>query len=406
MNKQLAKIALENLFRRRLRSWLTMIGIFIGIAAIVSLIGLGEGLREAIQSQFSMMGSDTLTITANGLNYGPPGSGSVTPLDINTYKEIENIDGVEFAINRLIEPAEVEINNKLYLTYVGSIPLGDHREYVEDVMGLKAESGRMLKDSDTYKVVVGAKLGEEDKNGNSLLVGDNILINGKKFEIIGVAKSLGNMMFDKIIMMNEPIVREVLDNKDKVSLIAVKVEDEKKIDIIKEKIEKAMRKERNVKNGEEDFAVKSAQSTLKTLDSTIFAIQLFVYIIASISLLVGSIGITNTMYTSVVERTKEIGIMKSIGAKNSDIFKIFFIESGFLGLVGGIIGILLGISIAYGLAAIGSSLLGESLIQAKISLGLILGSLIFSAIIGAVAGMVPAIQASKLEPVSALRFVK
>ena len=136
------------------------------------------------------------------------------------------------------------------------------------------------------------------------------------------------------------------------------------------------------------------------------SVKIFVYIIAAISLLVGGIGITNTMYASVVERTKEIGIMKSIGAKRSDIFTLFFMESGLLGMVGGLIGISLGLSLAYGLAAIGKASLGSDLIQAHVTPGLVIGALMFSFIIGVIAGLLPAIQAAKMQPVNALRHVK
>ena len=114
----------------------------------------------------------------------------------------------------------------------------------------------------------------------------------------------------------------------------------------------------------------------------------------------------NTMYTAVVERTKEIGIMKSIGAKNKDIFALFFFESGLLGMVGGIIGIGIGVGLAKGLAYIGSLQLGSNLIQAKISLFLVFGALLFSYLIGSLAGILPAVQASKLSPVEALRYAK
>ena len=137
-----------------------------------------------------------------------------------------------------------------------------------------------------------------------------------------------------------------------------------------------------------------------------FAVQLFVYIIASISLIVGGIGITNTMYTAVLERTKEIGVMKAIGARNSMIFALFSIESGLLGLIGGIIGILIGLALAYGFAAAGRVALGVDLIQAHISPFLLIGALLFSFIVGTSAGVLPALQAAKLQPVDALRSGK
>ena len=172
------------------------------------------------------------------------------------------------------------------------------------------------------------------------------------------------------------------------------------------RIEKLLRKERDVEKGKENFVVESPEGMLESLDSTLFAVQIFIIIIALISLLVGGIGIMNTMYTSVLERTKEIGIMKSIGAKNYMIFNLFFIESGLLGMVGGIIGVALGLIFAYGLAAIGRAVLGVDLIQAKVSLTLIFSSLFFSFFMGTLFGVLPAIQASKLNPVDSLRSAK
>ncbi|HLC19408.1 MAG TPA: FtsX-like permease family protein, partial [Candidatus Nanoarchaeia archaeon] len=172
---------------------------------------------------------------------------------------------------------------------------------------------------------------------------------------------------------------------------------------LKEDIEQLLRKERDVKEGEEDFTVESPQSILESLDSTLFAVQLFVSIIAAISLFVGGIGIMNTMYTSVVERTRQIGIMKSVGAKNSTIFSLFFLESGLLGAAGGIIGIVLGLIMAYGLAAFGRLVLGTELIQAQVSWTLILGALLFSFVLGTLSGLLPAVQASRMQPVEALR---
>jgi putative ABC transport system permease protein len=138
----------------------------------------------------------------------------------------------------------------------------------------------------------------------------------------------------------------------------------------------------------------------------LLGINIFVIIIASISLIVGGIGILNTMYTSVLERTKEIGIMKSIGARNSSIFLLFFLESGLLGIVGGIVGVAIGVIGASSMAALGSIALGSDLIQAQFSVGLIVGALLFSFVIGVVFGITPAMRAAKLPPVDALRAGK
>ena len=142
------------------------------------------------------------------------------------------------------------------------------------------------------------------------------------------------------------------------------------------------------------------------MNDTLFAVQLFVYIIAGISLLVGGIGIMNTMNTAVIERTKEIGIMKSIGAKNKDIFMLFFIESGFLGSAGGIIGTILGSLIAISLSALANMGTSAGLIQTYFPWWLIPGAILFSFLVGSIAGITPALSAARLKPVDALRAIK
>ncbi|MBI2650831.1 ABC transporter permease [Candidatus Woesearchaeota archaeon] len=408
MLKDYAVFSLKNLRSRRLRSWLTMIGIFIGIAAVVSLIGLGEGLRQAIMSQFGFLGPDVLGVQASGLAFaGPPGTAVAKPLSDDLTPKIEKINGVEAAFNRYIESITLEFNDKQDIGIAGSVPEGENRKTFEIMLNLVAEEGRLLKDGDTKKVVLGNDFKKDDTFGKGIKVNDRVIVNGITFEVIGILEKKGSFIFDRIVMINEETMIDVLGiDKKKVNVIAVKVKDQNKIGQAKEDIEKLLRHERDVEKGEEDFQVQSPQQTLEALNSTLFAVQLFIYIIAAISLAVGGIGIMNTMYTSVLERTKEIGIMKSIGARNSAIFTIFFIESGLLGTVGGIIGIALGMGFAYGISAIGRVVLGSELIQASINPLLIVGALIFSFVLGTLFGVLPAYQASKLNPVDSLRAAK
>ena len=400
--------SIRNLRTRGLRSWLTMIGIFIGIAAVVSLIGLGEGLRHAISSQFGFLGPDILSVQASGLAFaGPPGTAVVEPLSNDLADKIDKINGVETAFNRYIESVPIEFNDWQEIRIAASVPEGEARKIFETMVNLKTEEGRLLKDSDTKKVVLGNSFKDEGSFGRGVRAGDKILIKGIDFEVVGLLEKKGSFIFDNNMLMNEQAMIDILGtDKNEVDVIAVKVGDVNKLNAIKEDIEKLLRKERNVEKGEENFQVQSPQQILEALNSTLFAVQLFVYIIAAISIIVGGIGIMNTMYTSVLERTKEIGIMKSIGAKNSAIFSIFFIESGLLGLVGGIIGIILGLAFAFGLSALGRVFLGSELIQANVPPVLILGSLLFSFLLGTAFGMLPAYQGSKLSPVESLRSAK
>lgn len=399
--------ALAGLRQRKLRSWLTMIGIFIGIAAVVSLMGLGEGLRGAITGQFGFLGPDVLSIQASGINFvGPPGQAVANPLKDNLAEKIDRIPGVDIAVNRFILSGKFEFNDIQNIIIGWNVPEGKNRNTFEEMVNLETKEGRLLKDGDKFKVVLGDSFTNEDNYGKRIQIGNNILFEGKQFEVVGILEKKGSFIFDNAVIMNENVILDEFKDDDEVNIIAVKVKDLKTIDNVQLDIEKLLRKERGVKEGEEDFIVESPQNTLQTLDNTLFGVQLFISIIAFVSIIVGGIGITNTMYTSVLERTKEIGIMKSIGARNKTIFTLFFIESGFLGLVGGTIGVIIGFALSNLLAFFGRQALGSELIRSDIGLSLIIGSMLFSIIVGLIAGIIPAIQASKKNPVDALSYAK
>jgi putative ABC transport system permease protein len=402
------KLSVGSLKKRKLRSWLTMIGIFIGIASVISLIGLGEGLRIAITSQFGFLGSDILSVQAGGIGFlGPPGTGVVNPLSDELEGKISKIPGVEAAFNRYLQSGTMEFNDRQAIGAAISLPSGENRKIMEKMMNIKAIDGRLLKDGDDKKLMLGYGFSEDDIFGKGIKAGDRVLLSGIPFEVVGIMEKKGSFLFDGSVLVNEDVMLDILRPDDgTVEVIGVKVKDVSVIDKVKEDVEKLLRNERDVKKGEEDFEVSSPAQIIETLNSTLFAVQLFVYIIAFISLAVGGIGIMNTMYTSVIERTKEIGIMKAIGAKNSTIFTLFFIESGMIGMIGGVIGIIIGATIAYGLAVIGRTFLGSELIQANVSPSLVIGALLFAFLLGTTFGVLPAIQASKMQPIEAVRTVK
>lgn len=400
--------ALSSLMHRKTRTMLTMLGVIIGIAAVVSLIGLGEGIRFSIISQFDFLGSDILTVRAAGVDYaGPPGTGAAVPLSSGLAGEIARVSGVEAVINRRTKSATLEFNGRQSIGIVGSMPEGGDRKFAEKMINLKAGEGRLLKDGDGKKVVLGNNFKNSMAFGKGIKAGDQILINGIRFDVAGILEKKGNFLLDSSAAMNEETMIDLLGaDKDTVNAIAVKVENPDKINKVKEEIERVLRKEREVNEGEEDFIVETPQKILERINSTLFAVQMFIYVIAAIALAVGGIGIMNTMYTSVMERTKEIGILKSIGTTNSAIFSLFFIESGFLGMAGGLAGTGAGMVFAYGLAYAGRLASGSELIQAHFSPFLVIGALAFSFVIGTTFGVLPAYQASKLHPVESLRDVR
>lgn len=384
-----------------------MLGIFIGIASVVALIGLGEGLRNAINAQFGFLGSDILSVTATG-GFGPPGTGVVDPLTEKELNAIKGVQGIENAAGRILESGKLVFNNKVAFGFAVSMPDGEGREMMEHVFNMKAEKGRLLQDGDSGVAFLGyAFLQEDNPFGKPILPGAKVEILDEEFKVIGIMEKKGNFQLDGIVLLNEDDLRDLVDRQgDEYDIIAARFNENADVERIKTNIKKKLRKIRDVKEGEEDFSVQTPEAILETVNSTILAVQIFVYIIAGISLLVGGIGIMNTMYTAVVERTKEIGIMKSIGARNSSVFTLFFIESGLLGSVGGLIGATLGFLLAKGVAFIGRLALGSELISADIGFGLFFGAVLFSFVIGSFFGTLPAFQASKLNPVDALRYSK
>ncbi len=407
MLKDLFIFSVKNLRNRKLRSWLTMIGIFIGIASIVALIGLGEGLREAINSQFGFLGTDILAITASG-GMGPPGSGVVDPLTDKELNELKGVKGIEGAAGRIMESVKFVFNKKASFSYAISLPDGDSRKILEHVLTMEAQKGRLLEDGDKNVVFLGSMFFDKDNTfGKIITPGSKVEILGREFKVIGIMEKKGNPMLDSVVFMNEDDLRNLVDRpEDEYDIIGVRFSENADVDKVKQDIEKKLRKIRGVKEGEENFAVETPASMLEQVNSIILGIQIFVYIIAGISILVGGIGIMNTMYTAVIERTKEIGIMKSIGARNSAVFTLFFIESGLLGTVGGIIGTIIGFLAATGLALIGRLALKSEIIAAHFPTSLIIGAILFSFTLGSFFGTLPAIQASRLNPVDALRHTK
>ncbi|MBM3231789.1 ABC transporter permease [Candidatus Pacearchaeota archaeon] len=398
-------IAFKNLRRRGIRSWLTLLGIFIGIATVVSLISLGGGLRQAIVSQFGISSTEVIQVQAGGLNsFGPPGTSVTNPLTEGDVDAIERLGYVEAAIPRQIVTVKVEYNDFLEIGTATNIVDGKNRDLLYEILDIETVEGKLLDEGDNGKVVLGNNFYFEDKNSfkKEIRVGNSIIINERKFKVNGILKKKGSFIFDQIIILNDNDLRSISAYGDSVDLIAVKVKNKELVASAEKDIENLLRDRRKVKVGEEDFEVSTPQAALSTVDQVLTGIQIFVVMIAAISIVVGSLGIVNTMTTSVLERTKEIGIMKAIGAKNSDIFYQFFIEAGLLGLVGGTLGILFGIVIGYfGTFSI-NSFLGAATTP-EISWTLITFTFLGSFIIGAISGIIPAIRAANQKPVEALR---
>ena len=395
--------ALKNIKHRRLRSFLTVLGVIIGIAAVVALISLASGLKEAITGQFSALSIDILTIENKGAGFGPPGSTSVKKLTENDLEIVENVNGVEIVVSRLIRVSNVKFDKKISFEFITNIPEdNEKRRFIYDSFNLKAKKGRLLDGNDKSKVILGSHIAEDHLK--NIDIGNKIIINGKDFEVVGILKQSGAITINNAIFILEEDMKSILNIDDEIDLIVLKVENKGEILNVVEEIERKLRDDRNLDIGEEDFSVQTPIQRLEGVNNILNIINLIVIGIATISLLIGGIGITNVMYTSVLERTKEIGIMKAVGAKNYDILMIFLIESGLLGLIGGIIGVAIGLVMAYGVIGIAGKFASD-LISLKISISypLLAISILFAFLIGTISGIIPAFQASRLKVVEALR---
>lgn len=403
MIKDYFRLAYQSAKKRKLRSWLTMLGIFIGVAAVVALISLSQGLQNAIGEQFVKLGSDKIIVQAAGSAFGPPGTDVADPLTQSDEDVMEQVKGVDTVVGRLLRTAKLEFEDEVKYSYLVSLPEDNEKiKLAIEANDYQIKTGRLLEKGDKYKVMIGSDFAD-DFFDQALVLRDQIKIEDKFFAVVGILKKSGNPQQDSTLVVPEEALREILGIGDEYDLIPAKVKAGEDLAQVTERIKKALRKNRGVAEGKEDFTVQTPENILATLNTILAIVQGVLVGIAAIALVVGGIGIMNTMYTAVLERTKEIGIIKATGAKNSQILWLFMVESGMLGLFGGMIGVALGFGLSKTVELIAFQIYGSYLIQARFTPALLLGALSFAFIIGAFSGALPARQASQLKPVDALR---
>lgn len=419
MFKDFFLLAARSITHRKMRSWLTVIGVVIGIMAVVALVSIGLGLNQTVKEQVAdVFGVDTFILMPKG-SFGPQrnagGSAEEYALDLAYLK---SIDGVKVAAAVRQQTGFVQGPPK---------DDGTSTQGFMPVMGLSTElitefesftgtlevqpGGRLFSPGDKLVTVLGADIA--DRLGAS--VGDSILVAGDDSKeltltVIGIMSpseedsSGGNYSAGMSQTRNEDTIYVPYDTMDLLSgpsedvlLTLVRTEPGADVDEVANRVEEAL----NARGSEVSAVTYSDISdTIGTMTTTISA---FLAGIAGISLLVGGVGVMNTMFTSVLERTKEIGVMKAVGAKNSHVLAIFLIESGLIGLVGGIVGTLCGL----GLSSLASAFIDRFFhvnLAVVASPTLIIVTLLGAFGIGAAAGLWPAWRAAKLPVVDALRY--
>ena len=397
MIKDYFNFSVKNIRNRKLRSWLTVIGIVIGVAAIISLITISQGMQNAIEEQFDMLGTNRLFIAPKG--FTGPGSAS-TGLTDEDVKTLESMSEFEYVTPGLYSTAQIEFHDEVKFLTVQSAPAKDYEIFNKDI-GIDVVDGRMLKsgDKDSRNTVIGYRVAYADVFDDFIGVRNKIKVNGEEFRVIGIMEEIGNSQDDNSINIDLDTYREIFNEPDKVDAVTATVKNGLDIEEVKKKAEKNLERAR----GDENFQVLTSSNIMEQINSVLGIIQVVLVGIAAISLLVGSVGIMNSMYTSVLERTREIGIMKSIGARNSDILYLFLIESAIIGFIGGVFGVLLGSGIAY-LTGFIAKEAGFALLKIVFDWKIMLFGLLFAVLLGMFSGFLPSRQASKLSPVDALRY--
>tara|TARA_Y100000310_G_scaffold69026_1_gene64375 strand:+ start:3522 stop:4748 length:1227 start_codon:yes stop_codon:yes gene_type:complete len=400
------KIAYRNLWQKKTRSLLTVIGIFLAILTIFVLVSLSLGLKGFVDEQFELLGTDKFFVQPKGSVGGlglPSGAVELTMDDVEIVEKVGGIDGVTYLA---FENGKIEFKDEpaRYYFIIG-IPNDDEKkgELFFEAVNLDVDEGRMLKEGDRKKILIGYNYKYRNLFSKSVVSGNKLEINDIEFEVVGVLEAIGNPSDDQQVYIPFEDLKEIFGSGDRVDIIWTQIEKSADIEEVAERTEKKLKQFRNVDDKTIDFSVETPKEMIAVFNNILNILLAFLVGIGSISIIVGGIGIANTMYTSVLERNKEIGTMKAIGARNSDILLIFVIESGVLGLVGGLLGLLAGIGIAKSIEYVSAVMIGSDIIRASMNPYLLIGVLGFAFFIGIVSGLTPSYQASKLRPVEALR---
>jgi len=393
-------MAFYNLSRRKMRTSLTLLGIIIGIGSVVAMISLGNGMESAISDALQSFGPNKIYIIPGSSESGMSGMGSAfmgEPLTEKDLERIKDVNGVRYAFPILMKMLPVEYDGTTRTIYVMGISPDDAEIFFSDVQSYELSKGRIISEGDKYSII-GGSLVETDVFPEDVKLKSKLTIKNVDFRVIGFLKNVGNPEDDSTVYMSLDTLREISGEED--TITAIMAEADENPTQVAQKIEDELAD----LHGEEDLFMAMTTEQLQKQMQQIFGIMSIVLGgIAGISLLVAGFGIMNTMLMSVLERTREIGIMKALGATNRRVMTIFLIETAVIGFIGGVAGIIFGSVIYLGISYAATNFWGFAL-SMTIQPSLIIMALLFSIGVGVASGLYPAWRASKLNPVEALRY--
>ncbi len=400
---ELLKMAWRSLAANKLRTFLTMLGVIIGVTSVIALVSVGMGVKKNVVDSISRLGSNMLIVMPGSPNRGGPrgAAGSMTTLTFDDAEAIKNkIKNISYVSPTVSSSYQVVYGHENWNTTVtGVIP-----EYVA-IQSLEIKSGLFFSQHDVdvrNRVAVIGSTVASNLFGEINPVGKKIRVGNAPYTIIGVlnskGQSSGGQDQDDVVLIPLTTAQERLIGITYVRSINVQVSDADKMDEVQSNIEKLLRQRHRIRAGaEDDFNVRNLTTLMETMTSTTTMITLLLGAIAGISLIVGGVGIMNITLASVTERTREIGIRKAIGATYSSIMLQFLIESTMISVIGGIIGIFIGIGAAQAISKFGNFTTVISSLSIVASFG-------FSLFVGVFFGILPARKAARLDPIDALRY--
>ncbi len=398
---ELLRLAFSRLATSRLRSALTMLGVIIGVASVVALVGIGQGTTSNITARLNGLGTNLLTVTPGATQSGNTrgAQGSATTLTLADAAQVRTLADVAAVAPELSGQALVRVGAINTTTTI----LGTTADYPA-VRAYNVAAGSFLSDLDVERQLRVAVLGAttaSDLGLTSGSIGSVIQIAGLPFEVKGIFAAKGTGTFqnqDDEVVIPVSVVQKYFVGTKNVRTIGVSVASQDSMDVATAEITALLRQRHGLAtSATNDFSIANQAQLLETASSISATLTLLLGGIASISLIVGGIGIMNIMLVSVRERTREIGIRKAIGAKRRDILAQFLVEALTLSLLGGCVGVVVGLATSAALSRLG----GLAIVLNPLTLGVAVG---FSALIGVVFGVWPARQAAVLDPIAALRY--
>ncbi len=406
-------LSLSHVKKSKLRSWLTIIGIVIGVAAVVAIVSIGEGMQESVQARLKNLGADLITVSPGytratgmrglgGLRWAGNAGTNLTDRDLNAIKQVP---GVLYVNGLVAGRSDMVVGTEKTSVSISGVDPAVWRPMVTTDL----EAGRYLQPGDSNAVVIGYSLAHGTFL-NDLTLNRPITIGGRNFKVVGIFTQSGGgaAWTDNVVYMPADYARNVITenvSRNQFTSIMVKVSDPLLADQIAQDITNKLMPERHVNPKTQDFTVTAFAAIQQQISSITQTISLFLTAIAAVSLLVGAVGIANTMFMSVMERTRQIGLIKALGGTDNEVMRVFLVESGLFGFVGGVFGIIFGILVSVMISTAGVRTIGMGgTISPVITPELLIFALAFSVFVGVISGVMPARTAAKMNPVDALRF--